>query len=381
MNRAATEDVRTPVWPVVSRVLETGSAPTPRDQAVVDLLDAWVADDAPRLDANDDTFFDAAGPTIMDAAWRPIAEAAMEPVFGNLVDDLNDVRSLNNSGPSYVDKDLRRLLGEPVEQPFLHRYCGGGSLAECSESLWDVIHETADDLEEEYGSADPATWIKPAFRTSFRPRRPVHHVPFHEPADVPASSRIPKQVRGGMELRNRGFLKRSALFVSAVGVTALALPALAVAHLERPSYWPDPAPDTSVSPPAGGEVPSTRSLASAATGEGPGQVLVVCKGEDGKGSLRALRDSLKDAKQGGYKLRPSQPKVKVSKNKAKKLTESTRSSRSAAATTPSRRPFSTPATTTASRSCPAATPSRSRALRRSTTRPARASSRGTRAAT
>ena len=169
MNRAATEDVRTPVWPVVSRVLETGSAPTPRDQAVVDLLDAWVADDAPRLDANDDTFFDAAGPTIMDAAWRPIAEAAMEPVFGNLVDDLNDVRSLNNSGPSYVDKDLRRLLGEPVEQPFLHRYCGGGSLAECSESLWDVIHETADDLEEEYGSADPATWIKPAFRTSFVP--------------------------------------------------------------------------------------------------------------------------------------------------------------------------------------------------------------------
>ncbi len=119
----------------------------------------------------------------------------------------------------------------------------------------------------------------------------------------------------------RGSCKRSALFVSAVGITALALPALAVAHLERPSYWPDPAPDTGVSPPAGGEVPSKRSLASAATGEGPGQVLVVCKGDDGKGSLRALRDSLEDAQQGGYKLRPSQPKIDVSENKAKKLKE------------------------------------------------------------
>ena len=56
----------------------------------------------------------------------------------------------------------------------------------------------------------------------------------------------------------------------------LALPGAALAHLERPSYWPDPAPDTSVSPPAGGEVPTARSLDSAVTGEGPGDVRVVC---------------------------------------------------------------------------------------------------------
>jgi hypothetical protein len=41
----------------------------------------------------------------------------------------------------------------------------------------------------------------------------------------------------------------------------LALPALA--HLERTSYWPDPAPDTSISPAAGGAVPTARSLESA----------------------------------------------------------------------------------------------------------------------
>ena len=34
----------------------------------------------------------------------------------------------------------------------------------------------------------------------------------------------------------------------------------ASAHLERPSYWPNPAPDTSVTPAAGGGVPDARSL-------------------------------------------------------------------------------------------------------------------------
>ena len=41
-----------------------------------------------------------------------------------------------------------------------------------------------------------------------------------------------------------------------VTLVLLALPALAFAHPERPSYWPDPAPDRSVSPPAGGKVPT-----------------------------------------------------------------------------------------------------------------------------
>jgi acyl-homoserine lactone acylase PvdQ len=170
MNRAATEDVRSPVWPVVSRVLHTGAAPTPRDQAMVDLLDAWVSDDAPRIDANDDSVFDQAGPTIMDATWRPIADAVMEPVFGDLVDDLNAVRGLGGqSGHSYVDKDLRRLLNEPVKRPFLLPYCGGGSLADCRDSLWQAVHEAGDALEAEFSSSDPATWIGDADRTGFAP--------------------------------------------------------------------------------------------------------------------------------------------------------------------------------------------------------------------
>ena len=74
MNRAATEDVRSPVWPVVSRVLHTGPAPSARDQKVVDLLDDWVRRDAPRLDADDDGLYDEAGPGDHGRArGRPIA--------------------------------------------------------------------------------------------------------------------------------------------------------------------------------------------------------------------------------------------------------------------------------------------------------------------
>src|SRR4030095_322347 len=92
MNRAASEAVRSPVWPIIRRVLQRGTAPNARDQVVVDILDDWVARDAPRLDANNDTYYDEPGPVIMDALWRPIADAVMSPVVGGLIPDLDNVR-------------------------------------------------------------------------------------------------------------------------------------------------------------------------------------------------------------------------------------------------------------------------------------------------
>ena len=83
----------------------------------------------------------------------------------------------------------------------------------------------------------------------------------------------------------------------------LLVPAVAGAHLERPSYWPDPAPDTSVTPAAGGKVPKARSLASAVTGKGPGKVRVVCQPD----SLRQAKRSIRSARKTGFKVRPSQP--------------------------------------------------------------------------
>lgn len=171
MNRAATEDVRSPVWPVVSRVLRSGRAPSARDRRVVKLLDDWVRSDAPRLDANNDGLYDDAGPAIMDELWEPLAASVMRPVFrGDLVEALNDVRGLNGlAGESYVDKDLRRLLGERVRGPYQLRYCGNGSLSRCRGALWATVARAADRLAAELSEPDPSKWRTRASRTSFVP--------------------------------------------------------------------------------------------------------------------------------------------------------------------------------------------------------------------
>jgi acyl-homoserine lactone acylase PvdQ len=176
MNRAATEDVRSPVWPVISRVLRTGPAPSPRDQQVLDVLDEWVKRDAPRLDADGDELYDDAGPTLMDAlwdtnaAWPSLGEVVLGDVLGTLTADVNSVRGLGSqSGHSYVDKDLRTLLGYRVKGRFNVRYCGNGSLRDCRADLWAAVHAAADALAAQFGSQDPSTWRKEAATTRFAP--------------------------------------------------------------------------------------------------------------------------------------------------------------------------------------------------------------------
>src|SRR5437588_5900727 len=108
----------------------------------------------------------------------------------------------------------------------------------------------------------------------------------------------------------RGVLMRSksCVVVAAAVIAALVLPGIASAHIERASYWPDPAPDCSITPCAGGEVPTPRSLASALSTTGPGTTRVVCQ----KDSIRRLQQSISAAESSGYVLRPSQPRVTIS---------------------------------------------------------------------
>jgi acyl-homoserine lactone acylase PvdQ len=170
MNGAATEDIRSTVWPVVSEVLRTGDAPSPLAAEALDVVDDWVARDAPRLDADLDDLDDDAGAPIMDAVWEPIAEAVVRPVVGDLVDELDDVRNLNGqAGYSLVDKDLRTLLDpDAVEGPFELRYCGAGSLEDCRASLWAAFDDAVQDLATEQG-ADPSAWRGQASRQGFAP--------------------------------------------------------------------------------------------------------------------------------------------------------------------------------------------------------------------
>ncbi len=169
MNNAATEDQRALVWPVVSKVLHGSAAPNSLDATVLNVLDQWVAQDAPRLDADNNGYYDSPGPTIMDEMWPGIAATVMAPVFGPLLGDLNAIRGLNgDAGQSYVYKDLRRLLGMPETGPFHLQYCGNGSLTACRASLWSAFDQAVSALAGTYGP-DPTTWLKPAALTGFTP--------------------------------------------------------------------------------------------------------------------------------------------------------------------------------------------------------------------
>jgi Right handed beta helix region len=136
-----------------------------------------------------------------------------------------------------------------------------------------------------------------------------------------------------MKARRARHRRGTVALAIAIAATAVLVPTLAFAHIERASYWPDPGPDASVKPAAGGAVPEVRKLFSALKKKQPGETLVVCqkvpskkvrknasaKKLSGNKSMKALNRDLKVARNQGYKLRESQPAVQISKKKAKKL--------------------------------------------------------------
>src|SRR5829696_1472486 len=77
--------------------------------------------------------------------------------------------------------------------------------------------------------------------------------------------------------------------------------ATAAAHVERPSYWPDPAPDTSISPATGGAVPKAKTLGSALRKGQRRRTKVVCQ----PGSMALLKASIRKARREGFDIRPS----------------------------------------------------------------------------
>jgi hypothetical protein len=112
-------------------------------------------------------------------------------------------------------------------------------------------------------------------------------------------------------------ISRLSLAAAAALIALLAVPAVSWGHVERASYWPDPAPDCSITPCAGGEVPSPRSLEAAVARKypGPGTVRVVCQ-ED---SLKRLNKSIRAAKKTGYRLRPTESLKFLGEEEAKAL--------------------------------------------------------------
>jgi len=122
MNAAATQDLRAvKVLPVLAKAL--GTAPSPFDAQLLQLLQAWRAAGSSRLDLNDDGKIDDPGAAIMDAAWPGIADAVMRPRVGALTDRLKTLLAVddpaNSQGSSYYEGwygyVVRQLQEAPVD--------------------------------------------------------------------------------------------------------------------------------------------------------------------------------------------------------------------------------------------------------------------------
>jgi acyl-homoserine lactone acylase PvdQ len=174
MNAAATQDVRVMTFvPVLARLLKGGTAPSARATRMLELLEDWRAQGGSRLDRDLDGKIDHPGAAILDTAWNRLADAAMTPVLGKpLADQLSSTlhgryelppEGQNHGWHTYMHKDLRTLLGDPVKGPFANRYCGNGDINVCRAALWAALEAAGVELEAGQGS-DPAAWRADANR-------------------------------------------------------------------------------------------------------------------------------------------------------------------------------------------------------------------------
>jgi acyl-homoserine lactone acylase PvdQ len=165
MNAAATKDLRWTLIPLLADVMSHGTAPSARDSQLLSLLGEW---DGSRLDANGDGKIDEPGAAIMDAWWPKLAVAVLQPVLGPLTDELAQLAPISNDANSggssygdgwysYVSKDIRSLLGQPVNGGYAMKYCGAGNLDACAASLWQSLDAAGNALAATQGP-DPTAW-------------------------------------------------------------------------------------------------------------------------------------------------------------------------------------------------------------------------------
>jgi acyl-homoserine lactone acylase PvdQ len=167
MNSAATQDVRTiDTVPLLSRLLGGVPAPNAQAQKMLSLLVAWRNHGGSRLDRDLNGKIDDPGAAIMDAAWPKIADAFMAPKLGPQLDELASLFSRFDQPPGgqysgwyqYFDRDIRRLLGMPLQQPLENTYCGNGNLSTCQQAVWQAIAQAGAELTSSQGTSNPAAW-------------------------------------------------------------------------------------------------------------------------------------------------------------------------------------------------------------------------------
>ncbi|MFE2375881.1 penicillin acylase family protein [Streptomyces sp. NPDC059398] len=166
MAEAAVTDLRgEDVLPELLDVVRSQPVTDPAEAKAVEQLEAWVSDGAQRKEnaQSSHVYTHPDAVRIMDAWWPLLVQAEFKPGLG---DDLYSALTANLSidespsaghGPtgahagsafqygwwSYVDKDIRTVLGRPVQGKLGKTYCGGGDLSACRDALLTTLGQAA----------------------------------------------------------------------------------------------------------------------------------------------------------------------------------------------------------------------------------------------
>ncbi|KNE80397.1 MULTISPECIES: penicillin acylase family protein [Streptomyces] len=175
MAEAGVTDLRgEAVLPELLKVLRSGAVSDPAAAEAVQRLESWAAGGAQRKEtkAGSRTYAHAEAIRTMDAWWPLLVEAQFAPGLGDALYDAFRAKLPLDESPSashgatgghagsaflagwwsYVDKDLRAVLGEPVAGGLEEEFCGGGDLSACREVLLTTLTRAA---------ATPATEVYP----------------------------------------------------------------------------------------------------------------------------------------------------------------------------------------------------------------------------
>ncbi|MEU6027932.1 penicillin acylase family protein [Streptomyces tauricus] len=166
MADAALADLRAEdVLPKLLQVVKSSPVTDTTAAAAVTKLSDWVTAGAKRKEtsAGSKAYANADAIRLLDAWWPLLVKAEFEPGLGS---DLYTAMTANlpvdeapsaGHGPtgshagssfqygwwSYVHKDIRSVLGEPVQGPLAKPYCGGGSLGACRDILISTLKTAA----------------------------------------------------------------------------------------------------------------------------------------------------------------------------------------------------------------------------------------------
>ncbi|MFD5032587.1 penicillin acylase family protein [Streptomyces sp. NPDC058220] len=175
MAEAAVTDLRgEQVLPELLKVVRSAPVTDPQLNTAVQQLESWRAGGSPRKETaqGSHTYGHSAAVRIMDAWWPRLVEAEFEPGLGDglyqaltasLAIDESPAASHGATGAhggsafqygwwGFVDKDLRQVLGEPVQSPTAATYCGNGGLSACRDTLLTTLKAAV---------AAPATEVYP----------------------------------------------------------------------------------------------------------------------------------------------------------------------------------------------------------------------------